>query len=118
MTTVTVTQPVQTLVLAQHDATRLTLSSRVTTVTVQTNLPLGVALTPYRKTGSQFTGTQPNTGRSITLPQSIRSNALVFLGRTILDTNGDYTLSTVTLANDTITINLPLFDDDVMLLWT
>lgn len=103
MSTVTLAPSYATVTIVQTD----------TTVTISASTAVGLPQTRYRYTGSQF------TNGVLVLPNdvTIRANATIALGGKILDTT-EYTVTTTTLTDDTLTILAPLVADDVVILWT
>lgn len=71
--------------------------------------PSTSTLTFTQVAGTSFTGTEPNTGRSYTHTAAIVAGTISMDG--VVLSNTEYTLSTTTINNDTITININLFNN-------
>lgn len=70
-----------------------------------------------RVLGSSFTGSTGDSSRDYTYAFTVNGKEIVSVGGRILDPSTDYSLSTNSVSNDTITITDALFDDEVVLLW-
>lgn len=75
-----------------------------------------------RVNGSTFTVTGDNRGRSYTFAFGLSGKEIIAVGSsggrlTILDPVGGYSLSTVSVTNDTITVVDELFDDEAVIVW-
>lgn len=66
----------------------------------------------YRATGSDFDGSDGDTGRSYAFSSSLGSYTLVMINGRVLDPTTEYSVSDTTL-----TVTGPLFDDEVVLVW-
>jgi hypothetical protein len=115
MTDVTVT-PTIVNVVATQDAATINVTSSTTGITAGTGTVRINDMTRYRYPGNTFSGADGTIGRSLVHVKTISDNALVTVGGKPLDTT-EFSLSTTTVANDTITIVGYIFDSDVMLLW-
>lgn len=118
MTDVTISD-IENNVTISETANTITITEPISTVTItdaSTYAPSGPGVRT-RIAGSSFSGSSGSSGRVYTHTATITSNAIVAIGRNFLDPESDYSLSTTTNTNDTITITNELFDDEVVLLW-
>jgi hypothetical protein len=116
MTQVYITEN-NTSVIATTTENSVVVTTTPNTITINDSVAIGASLVKHRYLGTAFTGNSGDPFRSITLAGPISSSAFVILGKAVLD-DPEYSLSTTSLTNDTITINTNLFNDDVVLLWT
>ena len=98
-----------------EDTITVTPSENNVTVTVS-GAVIVTTSTKSRVQASSFSGADGDTGRAYTHSGTINSH-LLFINSNLLDASTEYSLSTVTNANDTITITGALFDDEVVFLW-
>lgn len=76
----------------------------------------GWTRTVYR--GSDFTGTNGQSGRRLVHTGTISSNNQLVIGKTTQTPTEEYTLDTTNTTNDTAVMVGPIFDDDTVILWT
>jgi hypothetical protein len=114
--TVTIT-PAQSTLTVTSDSETVTVTPAVSTVTVVTNGQAGTPQIRYRYVGAEFTGANGDAERTKKMTYAIRNNSIIVLGYRVLDPNIDYSISTTTISNDTLTLHVPLDDTDVVMLW-
>lgn len=111
ITAVMVTQPSNAVLVTQPTYT-IVVSAAVSSVTTTQG-------TEIEKTGTDFSGADGASGRSYVHSAAISSNAKVYLGTTAGTSRlrkASWSLSTTNVANDTITINLPIYNTDTILI--
>lgn len=95
----------------------------VTQSTNQVDITLGTIvgtnLTCYSYNGSDFSGADGASGRSKTITNTrISTSAFVGIGYRLLIPSVEFTISTTSTTNDTITITGALYNQDSVLIWT
>jgi hypothetical protein len=95
--------------------TTVTITPSVVNISISQGVTQLNAMTKTSLTGSDFSGVA-GVDRSYTHTEGISVNAIISVGGRFL-LPGEYSLSTVTAGNDTITVHLFLEDDDVVLIW-
>lgn len=106
--TVTVTQYVTSVDVAPNS----------TSVTVNTNSALGGIQGIVRVLGSSFSGSEGSSRTYVRSTSFNTSAAIVVLNYRPLDPSTDYSFSTTTNTNDTITFLVDLYNYDVVIIWT